>query len=180
MNISAVKCVQKKYNFQVVSDFSSIVESLDDIRCNEKILCELENIFNSVKEFIISGKDLGNIDCVKEASHAKILYFEKETKHGTFKIEGMHFSGSCFTCLHTHPEYVVDGVISGSLEEKIYGVDSQGHHTLRESVVRDQDSFRAHFDDRGYPHKVKAIDGPCIVLSLCLGHNKVESLTEAS
>ena len=176
MTIADVKCVQDKYDFKVVNEFSKLTENLDLLECNEDILSEMRSLFKVAREIIIPGEDLCNIDCLESTSHSKILYFEKETKHGVFKIEGMCFSGARFTCLHTHPEYVVDEVIKGKKKEKSYhfceeNLSFDGEH------MRAEGSFESRFDLEGNPHKVSGLEGPCTLLSMSLGHNSVKSFS---
>jgi hypothetical protein len=177
MTIAKVKCVQDKYDFQVVGNFSQLTENLDSLECSEQILGELRDIFKIAKDIIVPKNDLRNIECLESTSHSKILYFEKETKHGKFKIEGMCFSGDCYTCLHTHPEYVVDEVIKGQLSERSYQLDDQEEATFEIEHKRSEGSFQSSFDIEGNPHTVSGLEGPCTLLSLSLGHNCVESFS---
>ena len=185
MKIAFVKSVESKYNFSQSDGLLDLVEKINDLECKNKILDGLKRIYLFVKADINSGInsginsniDLENINCIQGESHSKILYYEKSTTHGKLKIEGMHFSGDCPTSLHTHPEYIVDEIISGKLEEKCYEIDDN-NLVQSEVNIRQENCFKAEFDPSGNPHRVTALEGPCVVLSLCLGHNQVEVLKD--
>jgi hypothetical protein len=92
----------------------------------------------------------------------------------------MYFSGDCYTCLHTHPEYVVDEVIKGQLSERRYQLDDREEATFKTDHKRAEGSFQSNYDVKGNPHTVSGFEGSCTLLSLSLGHNPVESFSTSN
>lgn len=177
--LSSVQCVQDKYEFSICEEFDAMVKNLDKLSTSEEILESLEDIFKLTKQKVLAKNHINNIDLCDQSSHIKLLYCEKEINHGTFKIEAMQFTGVKPTCLHTHPEFVIDEVISGELVEESFAFNTDDTLTFSQRDIREEGSFKKVYDPSGNPHKVTAKGAPCITLCISLGKNIVESHSES-
>lgn len=144
----------------------------------ETTLAALEDIFHYLKDKV-SLKPSRAPDCTKTLSHIKDSYYTKKTKLGCLIFEVLFFTGNKFTGLHTHPEYLVDEIIQGSIEEKIYSKDKvTGKYEYQESILRSESNRRVSYRPCGLPHDVCAKEAPCISITLSLGKKSVESICQ--
>ena len=68
-------------------------------------------------------------------------------------------------------------IYSCSPRQKSYEIEGE-NLVESETKIRGKNCFQAEFDPSGKPHRVQALEGPCLVLSLCLGHNTVQVLKD--
>ena len=101
-------------------------------------------------------------------SHVKKCLYEKAFGQNILRFELLRFNHLISTPLHTHPHYVVDEVVQGSLFEELYQRQNNSFQ-LHEKQVRTVGSRRELFDVDGSPHKVRALSQKCISLCLSFG-----------
>ncbi len=160
-------------------DYSTVekyIENIENEKCQDKILENLKIIFKVLKKQVL---ELGvKPKAIPGQSHAKVNYLERETIHGTLKFETLYFTGDKFTGVHTHPEFVVDEVIEGSLKERNFEPCENDHYHFCGTTIREASDRVEVFCDDGFLHNVCAEDEGCFSASLSLGRNKVVMVPE--
>ena len=173
---SEVFCAKEKCKFYQDQEVKDLLDSIDSEKDSEIILDKLFELYKVLKELAFGIDNLGDIPAKDGCSHAKVLYLEELTNHGTLKFECMYFTGDCYTALHTHTEYVIDELIDGELIEEEF--ELQGDEYVSKNKIRRVDNdLRKSFDPGGLPHRVCAVKDGATTLCLSLGKNKVQMLT---
>ena len=90
----------------------------------------------------------------------------------------MHFRENKTTLLHTHPEFIIDEIISGSFRESLYMKNNKGEYELVNAETKIKGDILRVCDPSGHPHKITAIGGDCITACLYLGHEYVKLINE--
>lgn len=154
--------------------FKSILQFLETSQTSDKISRQLALFFENLKLHIVVNSKITPED-IKDISHLKETKFEKQTLMGLLKLELMYFGNSYWTGLHSHPEYVIDKVISGSLREKTYCLIT---HSYKQENLRVSSEFSRNLYDpqEGFPHNVIGNEPLNISLCLTLGFNSVKNI----
>ncbi len=139
------------------------------------LIQELEQLYKKLRPLALEIKDpLDKINTCNK-SHLKLRLLELDTPRGVLKFEIIYFTGVSTTSPHTHPEFVIDEIISGTLQEEEL-ISKNGVYQVQQAHLREDKDIKAYFDPSGSPHKVKAVHGPCKSFCLSLGFNSVTSL----
>tara|TARA_B100001971_G_scaffold215195_1_gene260288 strand:+ start:113395 stop:113886 length:492 start_codon:yes stop_codon:yes gene_type:complete len=155
------------------------INQLEEIKNQEDVLSLLKELYVQLKEDT-SIEDLFSEDeLASENSHVKKLLLDQPTKLGNLKFEVMFFTGKKYTPTHTHPEFVIDEVVEGKLEERIYRCLGDGKYEFVKSEIRDVNDMRMINCEQGYPHEVIGKGDKNFTLCLTLGHDKVEPICES-
>lgn len=122
------------------------------------------------------------ITCATEdadaVSHIKQRLLDIPVSPGQLTFEVMYFTGLAWTKPHLHPEYVVDEIITGRLQEHLYRVHQDGTYSGIKNRIRTAGDRRAIYDPEGFPHNVTGTESdPCIMLTLCLGTRAVAPIS---
>ncbi|MCB0357659.1 MAG: hypothetical protein KDD40_11655 [Bdellovibrionales bacterium] len=143
-------------------------------RSTKDILHQLKSIFFSIKQDLIIP-EFSDFVFNNKSSHGKLELFKGQYVDYYLKVELIFFTGEAWTGEHTHPQFVIDEVLSGQLQEQNF---KKIHNKYQASTLlnREQGNFRAIFDKDGHPHNVIALNGPALVLCLSLGTCAVESI----
>lgn len=107
-----------------------------------------------------------------DTSHQKKCLFQKQEHGQTLKVELIHFTGLHWTGPHIHPQFLMEWIISGTLEEQCYS-HINGEYRANAIQVRYSNDFRMIDDPSGHPHNVRSKEGCCQVLCLSLGSTPV-------
>lgn len=173
---NTIKCKTRYCDALDYSDVERYIQNIQNEKCKDKILEDLKLIFHSLKKQVLSlgVKPLA----IAGQSHAKVNYLERETIHGTLKFETLFFTGDKYTGVHTHPEFVVDEVIEGSLKEKNFEPCKNDHYHFSGTTIREASDRVEVFCDDGFLHNVCAEDEGCFSACLSLGKKKVVMISE--
>ena len=119
--------------------------------------------------------------CASDLSHLKQVFFDVPTEAGALCFELIYFTGNAWTALHRHPEYVMDEIIAGTLEEHLYQRDktSQGNYNLIRKCQRPAEDTRVIYDPEGSPHNVRGSSDACLTLCLYLGTQVMQNIESA-
>jgi len=118
---------------------------------------------------------LPQLDFDDSLTYRKKILEEVQTPFGELKIAYIKFFKNRFTSLHTHPEFVAELVITGSMLEQCYEeVDNK--LLFKNEVVHDGPLLIDKYCCEGSPHRVCAETEACEVLMITLGHNKGRSI----
>lgn len=155
----------------------NIIYLIDSTTSSEIILSLMNDLFTHLIQIIDSKTIFKNLVGAPHDSHSKILFFEEYLVHGNLRFEKMQFFKGVSTVLHSHPEYLVDEIMSGSLLEQNFEKNIYDLYTPLSSRVR-QEGHRTQVYDplNGHPHKVVAQGADCLTLCLYLGKNYVTRL----
>lgn len=140
----------------------------------DETLNHLEFIFLKIKSLLMTTEDLVTPNLEMGLSHVKVNYVNQEIKQGELVFEIIYFTGDKSTGLHTHPEFIIDEIVQGSIEEINYKLTDDGNYKYCGRVIRKEKDFRTIHNVCGMPHDVCAKDSPCISYSLSLGRRCVE------
>ncbi len=139
----------------------------------------LDSLYFLIKKRV-NELNLTDYPCSFEAkSHCKKTLLQRKTHLGTLSFEVMYFSEGNETGAHSHPEFILDEIIEGALEETQLEKKGNFFVSKEKKLVRSCGDKRMIYDpNEFYPHNVRAINGPCLVFCLSLGSKKVESIQE--
>lgn len=172
---SEVFCAKEKCKFYQKEEVKDLLDSIDNEKESKLVLDKLFQLYKVLKKLAFELDNLGDIPAKDGCSHAKVLYLEELTNHGTLKFECMYFTGDCYTALHTHPEYVIDELIDGELIEDEFELRNDEYISTNQ-IKRVDNDLRKSFDPSGLPHRVCAAKDGATTLCLSLGKNKVKML----
>tara|TARA_B100000749_G_scaffold280455_1_gene276743 strand:- start:182584 stop:183045 length:462 start_codon:yes stop_codon:yes gene_type:complete len=141
---------------------------------NSLQVSELENIFKCAREIVL--KDINKfMPKPVNDSHSKKVLYEKRLGQRLLKIELIYFTGLSWTKPHTHPECMIENILSGSLIEQLY-IETESGLKKGDKIVRSEGHYRVTQCHKGHPHDVISRDGSSTVLSLSFGRNAVEPI----
>ncbi len=136
----------------------------------------LEDIFIYFKDLIGKNVLTEKLSISKGVSHGKVSFCRIDTNHGKLRFEKMHFCQNIPTVLHTHPEFIIDEIILGSLSEECFRKNGNGLYSYQESHNRQVGDRQKVYDPFGHPHKVIAKNEDCLTACLYLGHEDVKEI----
>ena len=130
----------------------------------------MEDLFVLVKDVVLTKNSLLSFPMVNQ-SHIKksLLHIEREGLK--LNVELIYFTGVCWTGAHTHPEYMVEEVLEGTLHEQEFV--SSKPLLKGQQQLRNKGHYRSQFDPQGHPHNVIGYRGTSLVLCLTYGKNSV-------
>lgn len=158
---------------------SESIDRINSLDKNKELLFELFELYQILKVDKFHGVDFSEEELNSNDSHVKKLLYSLDTNHGELKFELMFFTGNKYTITHTHPEFVIDEVISGELKEKIFQCNADGTYQFVKEEVRSLGDIRKVNCNQGYPHQVIGNSKNNFTLCLTLGHDKVEPICES-
>ena len=143
----------------------------------------LEQTFDLLSAMVQQVADLAQITCPvtataasRHCSHVKQRLLEHSVVAGRLVFELMCFTGASWTEPHIHPEYVIDEIIAGSLEEHMYQLQQDNAYHGVQQHVRSCGDRRVLHDPEGCPHRIRSADGCAVVLTLYLGTRPVQPI----
>ena len=155
------------------------LENINKLNSSDEILGYLKDFYVHLKEDTKIEGLFTHDELNSNESHVKKLILNEKTNHGTLKFEVMYFTGKKYTPTHTHPEFVIDEVVKGKLEEKIYRCTDDGKYEFVKTDIRPTNDLRLINCDQGYPHEVIGLDKLNFTYCLSMGHEKVTPICES-
>lgn len=113
-------------------------------------------------------------------SHIKDNLVRWSCPYGLLNLDALLFTGNEYTGSHTHSEYIIDEVISGSLYERKYSRTGSKYYHCGSEIRKTDDPPRLCYDIKGLPHNVIGHQGSCSSLCLSFGHQEVHPIAEHS
>jgi hypothetical protein len=152
----------------------SKIEEIESQLSTGHKLAYLEDVFRSYREEVFS--EIHDIPFSQgSASHFKKVLFEERIGSEYLKICLVYFTGKAWTGPHTHSEYLVEEILTGSLKEQKYDL-ARGAYVPAGSEIRETGEYRAIYSPDGFPHNIIAHGGPSLVLNLSYGVAEVEPI----
>lgn len=169
---------EKKFNLTGDHFILSNIKKLETESEPTRIFSILELIFSHIKKTL--GEDLlkQRISSYQDQSHCKEIYFSLKTTHGLLRFEKIQFNLNKKTNLHVHPEYILDEVLCGSLEESLYQKTKSGCFKVSKIIRKNAGHVSKIYDPHGHPHKVESKKRQTMTACLYLGHEDVKEVQE--
>lgn len=170
------KILKAEFSKEILTRLDKDISNLNLCTSIDETLNNLDNIFMILKSSLPTLPLIKLPEMHEGLSHVKSNYLTLQTDKGELIFEVIKFTGNQSTGLHTHPEFLIDEIIEGSIEELNYKENSDGNYIYCGRDIRQVGSMRRTHTTCGLPHDVCAKDSPCISFALSLGKRSVETI----
>ncbi len=175
--ISGVYELNEKLSPHLVKKLNELVIILNHSFDSKEVLNALSEIITQVKLELAPNYLCRDLKIIDGESHAKEVIFQAQCDLGILKVEKIQFISEVFTCLHTHPEYLVDEVIEGELIEREFKILINSQFQNTNTLIRPVSDRRLVYDPSGHPHIVSSSTSKCKTISVSLGFKEMEILS---
>lgn len=156
------------------SSLNRLVESVFTFSDPTEKASMLKRIFEFFRYKLHETTELTKFPICNE-SHMKKQLFQAKRGGETLKVELIYFTGLKWTEPHIHPQYLVEWVLDGEIQEQKFKLE-HGKFIDSGQNTRRAGDYRMVCAEDGHPHRVRGHDGPAFVLCVSLGTREVEPI----